>query len=326
VNSIALNSGRGISDDLMNFPDVAVFSRTYPIDPLMNLRKFKKLGKKVVYEVDDDLWTVNPENPSYVISEEKKRQYEHLIAECDAVTTTTPTLAKKLKKFNKNVHICPNALNEKVFDKEKKKMPKDRLRIGYSGAASHWKDLDLIADAIIELQKKHDFDFILQGICARPLEDEIWGYERVLEYGLQPEKKVYMESAVKWYNKMKDTQMFHIPFRVPVFHSGILNNLDLDIGIAPLLDNEFNHSKSCVKFYEYAMTGAATLASNVLPYKKEVGYLAKNTTKDWVKKLEKLIVDEKFRKNLADKQYKWVKENRDIDKIVTLWEDALDTV
>jgi len=83
-----------------------------------------------------------------------------------------------------------------------------------------------------------------------------------------------------------NVNFFHVPFYPPVMFPTLLASLNIDIGIAPLQDNEFNHSKSCVKFYEYAATGAATLTSKVLPYTKEVGYCAKNNVKDWVAKLK----------------------------------------
>ena len=96
-----ISLGSNIPDKWMEFPDTVVFSRYYPRDPLILMREYKRLGKRVIYEVDDDLWTVNPDNPSVGISEIKQRQYEHLMKEVDAITTTTEILAKKLRKFNK---------------------------------------------------------------------------------------------------------------------------------------------------------------------------------------------------------------------------------
>ena len=40
--------------EVLAFPDVVVFSRTYDIDAIPLMRKLKQLGKKVVYEIDDD--------------------------------------------------------------------------------------------------------------------------------------------------------------------------------------------------------------------------------------------------------------------------------
>jgi glycosyltransferase involved in cell wall biosynthesis len=305
-----------------DWPDIAVFSRVYPIDPLPQIRKFKQMGKRVIYEIDDDLWTVNPDNPSVAISTELRWQYEHIISEASAVTTTTEYLAKKLRKFNKNVFVCPNAIDFDHYLERFKLNP--RLQIGYSGAASHWKDLELIIDPLLELQGKYDFDFCLQGMVSTPLESEAYIMRQIIGLKLEPEKTRYMESCLNLYEKMRGLKYSHVPFYAPFLHAAALRRCDMDIALAPLHDNEFNKGKSCLKFYEYAAMGSATLASDVVPYNKEVGYLAKNTKKDWKNKIEKLITDEKFRKDLALKQQEWVKKNRSIDVIAPLWEHALD--
>lgn len=305
-----------------DWADVALYSRVYPLDPLPQIRKFKQMGKKVVYEMDDDLWTVNQDNPSVAISAEKRWQYEHIIQEADAVTTTTEFLANKIRKWNKNVFVCPNSIDFNHYLPRLKQSKE--LLVGYSGAASHWKDLEIIIDPILELQGKYDFTFVLQGMVSSPLESEVYIMRQLLALKLNPEKARYMESAVALWEKLRKIKFYHTPFYVPYLHAQALRRCDLDIGLAPLMDNEFNRGKSCLKFYEYASVGTVTLASDVLPYNKEVGYCAKNNHKEWVKKLEKLIVDEKFRKELLDKQQNWVKENRDIAKISMLWEKAFD--
>jgi len=44
-----------------------------------------------------------------------------------------------------------------------------------------------------------------------------------------------------------------------------LAGLRLDIGLAPLIDNEFNHCKSKIKYFEYSIVKAAgDLFSNCL--------------------------------------------------------------
>ncbi len=304
------------------WPDVIVYSRVYPIDPLPQIRKFKQMGKRVIYEMDDDLWTVNSDNPSIAISSEKKWQYEHVVTEASAVTTTTEFLANKIKKFNKNVFVCPNAIDFTHYLERFR--VNEKIQIGYSGAASHWADLHLIIEPLLELQGKYDFDFILQGMVSTPLESEAYTMRQVINLKLQPEKIRYMESTLALYEKLRGLRYTHIPFYVPYLHAAVLRRCDLDIGLAPLLDNEFNRGKSCLKFYEYAALGTATLASDVLPYNKEVGYCAKNKFHDWKSKLEKLIVDEKFRKELAKKQHDWVKENRSLEMVSKQWEKAFD--
>jgi glycosyltransferase involved in cell wall biosynthesis len=198
------------------------------------------------------------------------------------------------------------------------------LQIGYTGAASHWKDLEIIIEPLIKLQGKYDFDFCLQGMVASPLESEMYNMRQVYSLNLEPAKKRYMESALALFEKMRELKYYHVPFYTPMLHSSALRRCDLDIALAPLEDNEFNRGKSCLKFYEYVSTGTPVLASDVIPYSSEVGYCAKNNIEDWMNKLEKLIVDESFRKELFEKQKKWVLENRTLGIVAKLWEKALD--
>jgi glycosyltransferase involved in cell wall biosynthesis len=314
--------GAEIPQQWKEWPDVVVFSRIYPRDPMIYLREWKRMGKRVVYELDDDLWSVAPDNPAYGIREEKQRQYEHFMAEADAVTTTTQNLANKIKRFNKNVFVIPNAIDYEMF--EKRDANNKQIVVGYTGASSHYADLGVVTEALIDLQKKYSFTMVLQGLTTPPLESEMYSYAKVDALGLQPEKKLFFSQALGWFERIKQLSFVHIPFHFPELYPSILRRCNIDIGIAPLLDSDFNYSKSCVKFYEYASTGTVTLASDVKPYKDEVSYCAKNTKDDWYKKLEKLIVDQKFRDELYAKQYQWVKENRDIRRVVVKWEEALD--
>jgi glycosyltransferase involved in cell wall biosynthesis len=326
---IQIVAGENTSDKLLDFPDVVVFGRTY--HPNMKapelLMQYKARGKKVVWDIDDDYWSVNPDNPSVLVSNAYKDQYEFFVKNADAITTPSKILAQKVKKLTKApVYFCPNAINFDVY-KERPKMHKE-LIIGYMGASSHWRDLNLVSDAILELQKKYEFAFMVYGIIGGSLESEMYNYNEFYRRNQMPEKNKYFKNALDWWTKMRMVKVyphipFHVPFYTPLLHPFKLSELDFDIGICPLEDNEFNRAKSNIKFYEYASVGTAVLASNVEPYKNEVNYCADNNLKDWVSKLEKLIVDTKFREELTKKQHDWVLENRNVDKVAVMWEKAL---
>lgn len=322
VKQVAI--GAEFSKELLEWPDVVVFGRTYPTmyDPIKWMREFKKLGKRVVYDMDDDFWEVAKHNPSVKVSNALKDQYEGMIKEADAVITPSKVLAQKFKKyFKKKIFICPNGVDlEQYVERTHGDKP---LTIGYMGAASHWKDLQLITEVISELSQKYDFIFSIYGLTGEPLESAMYFYRKTLAYNFSPERNEELRSALKFYDALNGVKMIHIPFMPPELHPTILGKADFDIGIAPLEDTIFNRGKSCVKYYEYASVGTTVVASDVLPYSDEVSYLAKNTKKDWYKKLEKLIVDEKFRKELGIKQQEWVKQNRSLEAIGLPWELAL---
>jgi len=97
--------------------------------------------------------------------------------------------------------------------------------------------------------------------------------------------------------------------------------LGLDVGIAPLLDDPFNRYKSCIKYYEYALSGAVTLASHVLPYSAEVPTTAKNNREAWKRKLEEVLQADRAKANREQRE--WVLTHRNIETNVELWEAAL---
>lgn len=322
VKQVAM--GNEVPEQFMEWPDTVIFGRTYATqhDPIKVMRDYKRRGKRVLYDLDDDIWEVAKDNPSALVSNALKDQYEGMIMEADACITPSLALAKKFKKyFKKQIFICPNGVDPTVYQ-ERPHQNEETLKIGYMGAASHWKDLQLIGEVIAELNKKHDFLFTVYGLTGEPMEAAMYTYQKELQYNFQPEKNAYMKSALDFYTQLQHTRFWHIPFMPPELHPKTLSMCDLDIGIAPLEDTEFNHGKSCIKYYEYASVGTVTLASDVEPYSLEVNYRAKNTFKDWYNKLEKLIVDKEFRLKTLEQQKKWVKENRFIDVVGLPWELA----
>ena len=316
--------GKELPDEMMEFPNTVIMGRIYPeyTNPVDLMKRYKKQGTRVIWDLDDDYWAVDPTNPSRFVSNVFKDQYEEFIKECDAVTTPSPVIAKKVKKLcpKKKVHIVPNAID---FDDYVERPHQEKpLTIGYMGAASHWKDLQIIVPVLNKLSEKYDFIFKIYGMTGEPLEAVIYYSSMFLQQGTRPEQADYHKEVVAFGDMLKKLDVEHVPFYPPALHPTILSKVDFDIGLAPLEDNEFNRGKSNIKYYEYAAVGTPCLASDVEPYKREVSYRAKNTFEDWYKKIEKLIVDENFRNKLAKEQQDWVKENRDIKKVAIDWEIA----
>ena len=302
--------------DVFKWADIVVFSRHTNLDPIPFIYYLKKKGKKIVYELDDDFRNIPKYNPAFKYVEIHRQTAEILAEAADLITCTTPYLAEKLRKrYNKRVEVLPNAISFKLFPKRKGN--NRELRIGWSGSMAHSKDLMIIAKVLYDLQKRYDFIFFLQGITERPIDAQIFLWEEELKL---EKKNEHIKSWLKLWKILKRVNLVHFaayPFQM---FPQKLAQLDFDIGLCPLEDIEFNRSKSCIKFYEYASVGTVTLASNVLPYKKEVNFLANNNYKDWYKKIEMLIRDKELREKLLKDQQKFVFENRDMEKIGKLYE------
>jgi glycosyltransferase involved in cell wall biosynthesis len=316
--------GTEFPEHLLEWPDTVIFGRAYAshFDPIKWMKEYKKRGKRVLYDMDDDFWQVAKDNPSVLVSNAMKDQYEGMIKEADAVITPSTVLMKKFKKhFKKPVFLCPNAIDTDFY-RERPHEQRDVPIIGYMGASSHWKDLQLIGEVLSKLAEKYDFMFSMYGLVGEPFEAMAYAYKKILADNTQPEKAEYFKSALKFYEQLNGVKMWHTPFMPPELHPTVLSKCDFDIGLAPLEDTVFNRGKSCVKFYEYAGVGTVTIASDVLPYSEEVNYRAKNTFKDWYNKIEKLLMNRALRDKVLKEQREYVLKHRTTEAIGLPWELA----
>ncbi len=297
-------------------PDVLVVFRThYPnVDRLIEWCKSNKI--RVVFDTDDALDLVPRENLNYRGMKERGSLYQYLLETADVVTTTTPTLAENLRKWNPNVVILPNSVDpEEWHIAPRGSTP----RVGWTGSATHFHDLAVAIDAARDAQKKHKFEFVLQGICSEESIEDFYQFHATLK-GRDFEQSPFGKSVKRLLGKLAGMKYEFRPMVDVGNHARTVCEIALDVGIAPLVDDPFNRNKSCIKYYEYAMTGAVTLASNVLPYSEEVPLLAKNNQSWWRERIEFLMTAD--RAALAREQREWVMEHRNIERTVGLWEAA----
>ena len=309
--------------------DVVVFQRPMNIDWFKFIKKCQEMGKIIVSDYDDDPFNTNPLNPYYKQIGVKEWTYKwpdgnvdnlwvdgegdfdierNIIRQdmfrasfkkSDLVTTTTDELSGVFKKFSKNVAVLPNAIDFYYFKRPNMAKSEDEIRIGFQGGVSHYEDIYMVVEAVTEVLKKYrntkfvyfgDFRFknLFQGIPTSRVEHQSW---------------------VQW---------IAYPYKLQL--------MNMDIGLCPLVDNEFNVHKSAIKHFDYASVGAATVASNMLPYSNTIvdgktGCLAK-TKEEWIEKISKLVEDKKLRNDIQDNAYKDVYQNHNADKVAYKWRDA----
>jgi len=193
------------------------------------------LGIKVYYDLDDDLWNIDKQNPA-------KKHYtydilsniERIISMCDGVYVSTTPLKKIVEPLNSNIHVVPNLVELPVLPN---KVSKEKIRIGYAGSPSHVIDFSKsLISAIKKLNHKHKdkIEFVFIGYVPDDLKNIV-----TYHYGIEP--NMYLET---------------------------INYLDFDIALAPLKNTVFNRSKSNLKWLDYSVCGACTVASNVFPYEE----------------------------------------------------------
>jgi glycosyltransferase involved in cell wall biosynthesis len=297
-------------------PDVMVLFRAQFEHAIPISAWCKKNNIRLVFDTDDALDLVSTTNLHFWHIQPRIPIYHHMLEVADVVTTTTPTLADYLRTRNSNVVVLPNSVDPEEWH------PRPRgkeLRIGWTGSPTHFSDLNIVLDAVRDLQKKHPFTFVLQGLCAENSVEELCE-NLTKQAGRKFFETTLGKSIKRFREKLSGIKYeFHPSVRVDL-HAQTVCDLALDIGIAPLGDDQFNRNKSCIKYYEYAMSGAVTVASQVKPYSDEVSITSKNNRDSWKLKLESVINGD--REAMLREQRAWVLEHRNIQKNVELWESV----
>jgi len=198
---------------------------------------------------------------------------------------------KAFKKLGQvpELFVCRNHVNlEDVPDP----VPSERLRVGWMGSAQHARDIKLVADSMA-WARGEGHEVVHMGHDPRSSKDvtDPRALDACMAWGM------IISRQIPWV----DPELYH------------RSALPIDIGLAPLERNDHTLGKSDVKWLEYTMSGAATIASSGTVYKDirhgETGILAGSPAEflTWTKRLCK---DHKLREALVENAQEWVRENR----------------
>jgi hypothetical protein len=229
-----------------------------------------------VYELDDDLWNITPENwQAYQLYNRPdiRDAVEHAAETADLVTVSTEPLAEVLREFNPNVAVLPNCIPEWVTKLPRKQ--RRRPRVGWQGGASHGIDIGQVAAPVRRFLKRFpDWDLQLNGSDYRPTV------------------------------KAPAGRMFYAPW-VPVWENPekYYTSVDFDIGLCPLYPTKFSRAKSAIKALEYGARGIPVIASDIEPYASVIthgtdGFLVRRDH-EWLKYLSELAADEQLREKMG---------------------------
>lgn len=300
----------------IQWAEIVILQRGYHPSLFEMIDWAKSIGKVIVYELDDYLQGVNPNNPAYRVwnpaGPHLQRAFD-LIKRCDAMTVTTDRMQREYAPWNSNIHVLPNFLDRTLFTRPPFKHKDKRIRIGYTGAGAHQDDLQLIDAVITRLCKKYpEVKLVIMGIEPKNAFKAI----PHVNYDCPTCKRKGQLEVIKgteitmYFNKLADQ--------------------GFDIGIAPLVDNSFNNCKSDLKLREYGALGIPVVASNVYPYRqslqdKKNGFLV-STADEWFKSLEKLIVNKDLRLKMGKANKEWVDRECWIQDHVGLFVNTYDKI
>jgi glycosyltransferase involved in cell wall biosynthesis len=336
--------------------DIVHFHRTigHEYDNSVGLiQRLNTMGIVTIMDLDD-YWLPTKEHPVHqlVIQNNLHKKIIENLKVASHVTTTTTVFANEMKKFNKNVHILPNAINPNEPQFKYETPPSDKLRFGWLGGSSHLHDLKLLDGTISKLSTHRDkFSMYLCGFDTRGTVTEInqqTGEQK--QRDIKPEETVWARYEEIFTNKygMVDPKHkdFLLKFKDEEYVSDVLpfynrvwtkpvtsyasNYRLFDVSLAPIKNHIFNRVKSQLKVIEAGFYKKAIIASNVGPYTIDLKHSLKNgeftdgnallvdearNHSDWAKYMKKLIDNPNFAYDLGQRLYETVKDTYDLNKV-----------
>ena len=280
----------------------------------------KHFNKKVILDLDDNYLEMRKDNyalKDYDVGKEGRYYVSAMLELADGVTVSTDPLKDAYSKFNKNIDVLPNCNNYKEWPKPFQHTD-NKIRIGYAGGTAHNDDLELIIEPIAKILQKYP-DVIFEVISA-----------------LTPGKAMELGAKMLKFGDSDILERFIIKGGTEAWqgYPEFLCSQGWDIGIAPLVNEPFNQGKSHIKWMEYSMAGAATVASPVHPYiypidgikviqHGKTGLLATNT-EQWFESLEQLVTNRDYRKKIAHNAYQDIKKHWQQKQWADKWRFVID--
>lgn len=266
-----------------------------------------KYGKPFLVETDDNYVDIPPWNEgfhSYGPGAFHRRMAVESLCNAEGLIVSTNHLLNTYTSdafpFNANAEVVENSLDFKGdqsfvgWDKVSVRKHKG-IRVGWIGGRTHFNDLMEVAPVLRVLCEKYRNKVTLVLVnSALKLSCEAQGIKYPFE-GLPNVQEADRSVDINRY----------APFAA---------SFGFDIGIAPLVDCNFNRSKSNLRWLEYAGMKVPCVATSIGQFAETIdhgedGFLIKdNDLDEWKRTLETLILNENVRVGIGQMAYKKAKD------------------
>lgn len=236
----------------------------------------KAQDKKIVWELDDDIWNLPSWNPAWMTYQDNPCAW--FLANADEIVVSTETLGGVVGDHLTEpipITVLPN-----LIDLTKFQVPflpqsdRKELRILWSGSAFHEPDLEMVAEVYRRLLSRYqDIICLFQGSWPTSLGE--WVRIPGSNTGvLRP-----LSSRVGFIEPVAYT-----------YHPKLLSDIAPDISLAVIANEQFALAKSNLKVLEAHAVGSACVASDLAPYRDTCAMLG-STIDNLVSACARLIED-----------------------------------
>lgn len=246
-----------------------------------------------IIQLMDDLSSDLPRShPAYVQGQrESHGRTLEALSLSDRLLVSTQPLADYYRAFCADVRVVPNALDARAWGSFFRPAPdRQRLRVGWAGAAQHQGDLKLIQTVVAELA--NEVDLVFMGMCPNELRPFIKEFHTFVSYKDYPAK---------------------------------LASLDLDIALAPLENNPFNACKSNLRLLEYGAMGWPVVCSDVYPFRTSSPPVAhvSDDPEQWLNAIRALMNSHTLRAQQGKALNDWLTSHYWLEHQADAWYSAI---
>lgn len=274
-------------EERLQVAEAVIWNRIFPFAGITIDEIKHEYGCKVIVDLDD-YWHLYPHH--YMADHYRRHGIPNktiqTIKAADAVTVTTARLADRVKEYNTNVHIIPNALpygHEQFAISER--VQSDIYRFLYPCQRSHLHDAGILKGPLTRIasQNRKEVGFTLAGYNSDD-RSGVWAkidhvfartpnYTRISQLPLDEYMQIYDQA---------------------------------DAVLIPLENNTFNHHKSNLKVIEAASRKLPVICQKVPPYSDcDAPVLWVEKQSDWYKHIRYLAANPLAGMDLGEQLYHW---------------------
>lgn len=248
------------------------------------LTRLKSLGKPIVFDLDDAVWTRPGRSYGWFTSRKVSRRLSGWVREADCVTAASGYLAQRvIDSGARATRVVPMALDRAdPASSPVGRAATDQIRIGWLGAPGNLPGLVSLSPVLRSVMK------------ARP---EV---RLAVFCGERPE----LDCEFDWVKYRKEGEQ--------AFAAG------LDIGLLPLPDDEYSLGKSPIKALLY-MRGGAAVIGNFVGASRDICGDGRGRAvfgrSEWEAGLLELIDDDSLRRTIAATGRRFVEEAHDAQAV-----------
>lgn len=296
-------------EDILKRTRSILFQRTMGPQSIGVIQHYKELQKKykfkMVYDIDDFIWTGDLEGEDIPDYNFGKRNITPIVQQSsidnmklmDQIMVTSQFLKDYIASFGidpNKITIVHNTMPSFLWGSDKKQPITERITkptIIWSASPTHWHngeklygDMDNAwREWVIRNVNLGKINYVQMGGCP-------WFFEEIRD-------KI---KVIDWVDSL------HYP--------GVVKSVNADFGISPLVPNHFNYSKSPIKYQEYCVSGIVgigTVFTNGKPSPYDISQVRTEETVT-VDQLDQLFFNHLCKpevyNDILEKQYQQVRD------------------